>query len=55
MLIKIYPINTQDQVADIFTKALPKAPFEKLKALLHVQAWGVLRPVAKLVCYPFES
>jgi hypothetical protein len=36
-------VSTQDQVADIFTKALPKGPFEKLKALLHVQAWGGVR------------
>ena len=35
-LIKIYPISTHDQIADIFTKPLPQNQFLKLrKVLLH--------------------
>jgi hypothetical protein len=33
-------VSTHDQIADIFTKPLARPAFQKLKALLHVQAWG---------------
>ena len=38
--IELKYVPTTDQIADIFTKPLNKAPFIKLKAYLHVQAWG---------------
>jgi hypothetical protein len=38
--VELKYVSTHEQIADLFTKPLGKAPFLKLKALLHVQAWG---------------
>ena len=40
-VVELKYVSTKEQIADIFTKPLSKAPFDKLKAQLHVQAWGV--------------